>query len=114
MLSLDRANRLNEAALVAFCGERKYEETVVALATLAKVPIRIVDRLMDGDRPDPVLILCKAANLSWPAVNAVIMMRPDRDRDVRAGARCRLRQLRTALGVNRATRRPLLASAASQ
>ncbi|MGO9398235.1 MAG: DUF2336 domain-containing protein [Xanthobacteraceae bacterium] len=76
VLSLDRDNRLNEAALVTFCGERKYEETVVALATLAKVPIRIVDRLMESDRPDPVLILCKAANLTWPAVHAVIMMRP--------------------------------------
>jgi hypothetical protein len=30
----------------------KYEETVVALATLAKVPIKVADGLMDGDRAD--------------------------------------------------------------
>jgi uncharacterized protein (DUF2336 family) len=77
VLSLDRANRLDEAALVSFCSEDKFEEAVVALATLAKVPIKIVDRLMGGDRPDPVLILCKAAGLSWPAVKAVIKARPD-------------------------------------
>ncbi len=77
VLSLDRAGRLDETALAAFCGEGKYEETVMALAALAKVPITIAGRLMDGDRPDPVLILCKAAGLSWPTVKAVIMARPN-------------------------------------
>ena len=77
VLSLDRANQLNEAALTAFCAEGKYEETVVVLATLAKVPLKVADRLMAGDRPDPLLILCKAAGLSWPAVKALILARPD-------------------------------------
>ncbi len=77
VLGLNRANRLDEAALLSFCNDGKFEETVVALATLAKVPIKIADRLMGGDRPDPVLILCKAAGLSWPTVKAVIAMRPD-------------------------------------
>jgi uncharacterized protein (DUF2336 family) len=77
VLSLDRASQLNEAALTSFCAEGKYEETVVALAALAKVPLKVADRLMDGDRPDPVLILCKAANLSWSAVKALIQARPD-------------------------------------
>jgi len=75
VLGLGQANRLDESTLLGFCGERKFEEAVVTLATLAKIQIEIVDRLMDGDRFDPVLILCKAANLSWPAVKAVIMLR---------------------------------------
>ena len=75
VLGLGQANRLDESTLLGFCGERKFEEAVVTLATLAKIQIAIVDRLMDGDRFDPVLILCKAANLSWPAVKAVIMLR---------------------------------------
>jgi uncharacterized protein (DUF2336 family) len=77
ILSLDRAKRLDEPTLTAFCAQNKYEETVAALAALTKVPIKIVDRLMNGDRPDPVLILCKAANLSWPTVKALILARPD-------------------------------------
>ena len=77
VLSLDRAGRMNEAALAAFCSDGKYEETVVALATLAKVPINVVDRLMGGERPDPVLILCRAVGLNWPTVKAIIMLRPD-------------------------------------
>jgi uncharacterized protein (DUF2336 family) len=77
VLNLDRANRLDEAALLSFCNTGKFEEAVVALATLSKVPIKIADRLMSGDRPDPVLILCKAAGLNWPTVKAVITVRPD-------------------------------------
>jgi len=75
VLALHRAGGLNEAALAAFCSEGKYEETVAALATLTKVPIEVVDRLMAGDRPDPVLILCKAAEFGWPTVKAVITSR---------------------------------------
>jgi uncharacterized protein (DUF2336 family) len=77
ILSLDRANRLDEAALASFCAESKYEEMVVALSALAKVPIKIVDRLMSGERPDPVLILCKAAALRWSTVKTLILARPD-------------------------------------
>lgn len=77
VLSLDRAGRLNETALAAFCAENKFEETVVALATLAKVPVNVVDRLLGGDRPDPVLILCRAIGLNWPTVKAVILLRRD-------------------------------------
>jgi uncharacterized protein (DUF2336 family) len=77
VLSLDRVGRLDEAALAEFCSDGKYEETVVALATLAKVPVNVVDRLMGGDRADPVLILCKAVGLGWPTVRAAVMVRPD-------------------------------------
>jgi uncharacterized protein (DUF2336 family) len=75
VLALDRANQLNEAALMSFCDEGKFEEAVVALATLAKVPIKIADRLMGSGRPDPILILGKAAGLDWPTVKAVIAVR---------------------------------------
>ena len=78
VLSLDRAGRLTEAALASFCSEGKYEEAVAALAVLAKVPIPVADRLMGGERPDPILILGKAAGLSWATVKALIMARPDR------------------------------------
>jgi uncharacterized protein (DUF2336 family) len=76
VLSLDRAGRLNETALAAFCSENKFEETVAALATLAKVPVNVADRLLGGDRPDPVLILCRAIDLNWSTVKAIILLRP--------------------------------------
>lgn len=77
VLGLSRAGRMDEAALAKFCSDGKYEEAVVALAALAKVPINVVDRLMAGDRRDPVLILCKSAGLAWPVVQSVFVLHPD-------------------------------------
>jgi uncharacterized protein (DUF2336 family) len=79
VLSLHRSGGMNEAALAAFAGDGKYEETVVALAALSKVPIGVTDRLMASERPDPVLILCKAADMSWPTVKSIITVRPNGD-----------------------------------
>lgn len=78
VFSLSGSGHLTEAALASFCRDGQYEEAVVALATLAKVPIEVADRVVSGERPDPVLILCKAAGLAWPTVKAIFMMRPDR------------------------------------
>jgi uncharacterized protein (DUF2336 family) len=77
ILGLERTGDLDEAALAAFCERGQYEEMVVALAGLAKVPIPIADRLFCGDQPDAILILCKAAGLGWPTVKAIMMARPD-------------------------------------
>jgi hypothetical protein len=77
VLGLSRAGRMNEATLLAFSSDGKYEETVAGLAVLAKVPINVVDRLIGGDRPDPVLILGKAAGFAWPTVKAIFSVRAD-------------------------------------
>ena len=69
--------KLDEAALVDFAKGGRYEETVAALACLCAVPIEVVDRLMGGDRPDPVLILCKSAGWGWPTVKTIITSRPN-------------------------------------
>jgi hypothetical protein len=45
---------------------------VVALAELCAVPIEVVDRLMGGERPDPILILCKSVGWGWPTARAII------------------------------------------
>jgi uncharacterized protein (DUF2336 family) len=67
---------LGEAALADFAKKGCFEDTVVALAELTSVPIDTVERLMLGDRPDPVLILCKAAGFGWQTVRSVILVRP--------------------------------------
>jgi uncharacterized protein (DUF2336 family) len=77
VLALHQAGRLDEAILADFAAACQYEETVVALSALCKVPLAVVDRLMEGDRPDPVLILCKAADFEWPTVQAIILARLD-------------------------------------
>ena len=47
-----------------------------AVASLCTVPIAVVDRLMRAERPDPVLILCKATGWSWATVVALLAARP--------------------------------------
>ncbi len=74
--ALRKSGQLNEAALVGFANAGQYEEMVAALSRLCVVPIDVVDRLMGGDRPDPILILCRSAGWEWPTVKALIMGRP--------------------------------------
>jgi uncharacterized protein (DUF2336 family) len=74
--ALHREGKLNEAALVDFAKLGKYEEMVASLSRLCVVPIDVVDRLMGGERPDPILILCKSAGWEWPTVKALITARP--------------------------------------
>ncbi len=73
---LSSAGQLTEAVVTTLCQEGKYEEGVVALATLAKVPVTIADRVMSSARPDPVLIICKAVGLGWPTAKAMLLVRP--------------------------------------
>lgn len=73
---LRREGRLSEATLVDFARNRRYGETIAALAALCAVPIEVVDRLMGAERPDPILILCKSAGWGWPTANAIIAVRP--------------------------------------
>jgi uncharacterized protein (DUF2336 family) len=76
VLALHQAGKLGENELVDFAKSNKFEETVASLSALCGVPIEAVDRLTVGERPDPVLILCKAIGFGWPAVRAIIMARP--------------------------------------
>jgi uncharacterized protein (DUF2336 family) len=76
VLALHQAGKLGETELADFAKDRKFEETVASISLLCGVPIEAADRLMGGDRPDPILILCKAAGYGWPTARAIIMSRP--------------------------------------
>jgi hypothetical protein len=52
-----------------------YDDTVAALSSLTSVPVDVVDRLMNGERPDPILILCKAAGYSWATARDIMLAR---------------------------------------
>ena len=75
ILALHRAGELNEAALLGFAKKHKYEEAVAALSAMSGVKIATLDRLIAGDRYDPILIVGKAVNLEWATVRALILLR---------------------------------------
>jgi uncharacterized protein (DUF2336 family) len=66
---------LNEATLSGFARQRKYEETVAALAQLSQSSIEVVRPLMQSLRDDGVVVLCKAAQFSWETASAVLESR---------------------------------------
>jgi uncharacterized protein (DUF2336 family) len=80
ILALHRAGELNEAALLGFAKAHKYEETIAALAALSGVKIASLDRLIAGDRHDPILIVGKTIGLEWATVRALILLRLGRNR----------------------------------
>jgi uncharacterized protein (DUF2336 family) len=75
ILALHEAGELNESALLGFAKAYKYEESVAALSALSGVKIATLDRLISGDRYDPILIVGKVVGLEWPTVRALILLR---------------------------------------
>jgi uncharacterized protein (DUF2336 family) len=72
---LKDTGELNEATLFGFAKQRKYEETVAALAALSQSTIEVIRPLMQSLRGDGVLIPCKVAGLGWETVHAVLESR---------------------------------------
>lgn len=75
ILSLHHAGELNEAALLNLAKAHKYEECVAALSALSAARIATIDRLLMGERHDPILILGRAIGLEWATVRALIVLR---------------------------------------
>lgn len=72
---LNANGELNEATLFGFAKQRKYEETVAALAALSQSTVEVIRPLMQSLRDDGVLIPCKVAGLSWETVSAILESR---------------------------------------
>ncbi|MCC8959353.1 DUF2336 domain-containing protein [Bradyrhizobium sp. Pear77] len=69
------SGELDEAALLGFAKQRRYEETVVALADLAQSNIEVIRSLMQSLRSEGLLVPCRAAGLSWETTAAVMECR---------------------------------------
>src|SRR6201996_934617 len=69
-LKMDGA--LTEAMLLGFARQKRYEETVAALAALAQTGIEIVRPLMQSLNSDGILVPCKVAGLRWETFGAIL------------------------------------------
>ena len=67
--------KLDEAALYGLARQRKYAETVAALAELTQSTVDVIRPLMQSLRDDGLLLACKAARLSWETTAAVLECR---------------------------------------
>ncbi|RXH07603.1 DUF2336 domain-containing protein [Bradyrhizobium guangzhouense] len=73
--NLKASGQLNEATLLNFARQRRYEEAVAALAALSGSTIEVIRPLMQSLREDGLLVPCKAAQLSWETTVAVLESR---------------------------------------
>ncbi|MDE5444563.1 DUF2336 domain-containing protein [Bradyrhizobium sp. CSA207] len=73
--NLKGAGQLSEATLLGFATQRRYEETVAALAALSGSTVEVVRPLMQSLREDGLLVPCRAALLSWETTTAVLESR---------------------------------------
>jgi uncharacterized protein (DUF2336 family) len=76
MRTMHAEGRLNETVIAGYARQQQYEDMIAGLAVLCDVPVDVIDRLMTGDRPDPVLILGRANSFVWETVRAIIASRP--------------------------------------
>lgn len=56
---------LDQMALLEFAKARQYAATIAALAALCSAPIDTIKEMLNEGRNEPLLVLCKAAGLSW-------------------------------------------------
>lgn len=75
VLTLHRDGYLNEGALLGFAKSHRYEESLAALSAMSGVKIATLDRLISGDRHDPILIVGKTIGLEWVTVRALLLLR---------------------------------------
>jgi uncharacterized protein (DUF2336 family) len=75
LLSKYRAGRLGEPEVIQFAQADQFEEAVAALSLLSNVPVDVIEPVLNGDRIEPTLILCKAAGFQWPTARAVVLLR---------------------------------------
>ena len=75
VLELNRRGKLNEAALLEFVKQRKYEEMTAALALFCGVKSVLIERLLKNVNHDGLILACKAARLSWPTTSLILKSR---------------------------------------
>lgn len=73
--SLRASGCLSENDVETSAREGRFEDTVAALALLSDLPPDLVERAVVHDRAETILIIVKAAGLSWRTARAVLSLR---------------------------------------
>jgi uncharacterized protein (DUF2336 family) len=76
-LTLSALGSAHDPIVREFAASGKFEDTVAALSALCRVPIKLVEAVMNDARAenDFALILTKAAGLTWPTAKQICILR---------------------------------------
>lgn len=69
-----RLGELQEASIRDYALSHKIEETIVGLTLLCSLPSDMVERALMGKNREPLLLLAKAANLSWETTMSLLFL----------------------------------------
>jgi hypothetical protein len=67
--------RLDDAAVLDFANDGNFKYLTAALALFCAAPLKTISELLMGLRNDAVLIPCRAADLKWPTMEAILRNR---------------------------------------
>lgn len=115
--SLGETGKLDQAALFDFASAEKFAETVLALSVICDLPVGLIERALVEERSEQVLVLAKAACLSWKTTKAILQLQAtaerstgDLDRLLETFLRLRPETARQAVQFYRLRERSLAAS----
>jgi hypothetical protein len=72
--SLHRSGALDDDKLRTFAKDGRPEEITAALALMCNISLQFVERAMMQERPETILVLARAAGLSWSTVKAILLL----------------------------------------
>jgi uncharacterized protein (DUF2336 family) len=67
--------KLGDTEVRSFAQAGQYEETVVSLAQLCRLPIEAIETALQDEGSDMCLVMTRAAGLSWSTAKLVLLMR---------------------------------------
>ena len=70
--SLKDSGQLGDDTIRKFSEDQKSEEVAAALANICDVSIDVIRQAILQDKPETILVLAKAAKLSWPTTKALL------------------------------------------
>jgi uncharacterized protein (DUF2336 family) len=69
-----KAGRLNERSILTYALAHKFEEAVIALSLLCKLPLEVVEQMLALNNRDMILVLSKALEFSWETAMALLFL----------------------------------------
>ncbi len=72
--SLYEAGELGESRLAEFANGRQFDETVITLSHIGDLPISLVEHAFVNERPEQIIVLAKANEMSWETTKALLML----------------------------------------
>lgn len=72
--SLHASGQLNEVQLRAFANERSFDKVTIAMSLMCDLPLQLVERAFVQNKPEQILILAKAIELSWVTTVRLLLL----------------------------------------